>query len=175
MAPTAYIPRGPHIVEMLARDGFPVMCHLGLVPRRSTWRGGLKAIGSTAEEALELFQDFKTMEGAGAFSVEAEVICAPVMAEISKRTTLITSSLGSVSDADIQFLFQNDVCGESDNPPRPAQAFGNLATLYKQISDERCGALSKFASTARNGQFPNSAQATSMAKDEFEKIMEKFP
>ena len=29
--------RGPHIVEMLAREEIPVMCHLGLVPRRSTW------------------------------------------------------------------------------------------------------------------------------------------
>ena len=29
------------VVEMLAQEDIPVMGHLGLVPRKSTWRGGL--------------------------------------------------------------------------------------------------------------------------------------
>ena len=82
-ADSVYTARGPHIVELLAREEIPVMCHLGLVPRKSTWRGGLRAVGRTAEEALELWAAFKRMENAGAFSVEAEVIAAEVMAEIS--------------------------------------------------------------------------------------------
>ena len=41
-ADSVYTARGPHIVEMLAREQIPVMCHLGLVPRRSTWNGGLR-------------------------------------------------------------------------------------------------------------------------------------
>ena len=59
------------------------MGHLGLVPRKSTWRGGLRAVGRTADEALALMQDFRDLENAGAFSVEAEVIPAEVMAAIS--------------------------------------------------------------------------------------------
>ena len=38
-ADSIYTARGPHIVEMLAKEEIPVMCHLGLVPRRSTWKG----------------------------------------------------------------------------------------------------------------------------------------
>ena len=94
-ADSVFTQRGPHIVEILAKEEIPVMCHLGLVPRKSGLRGGLRAIGKTADEALKLFQDFKTMENAGAFSVEAEVICEQVMTEITKRTSLLTSSLGS--------------------------------------------------------------------------------
>ena len=41
---------------------------------KSTWRGGLRAVGRTASEAPELKQDFRDLENAGAFSVEAEVI-----------------------------------------------------------------------------------------------------
>ena len=37
-ADSVYTARGPHIVEILAREEIPVMCHLGLVPRRSTCR-----------------------------------------------------------------------------------------------------------------------------------------
>mgnify|MGYP002824111958 CR=1 FL=1 len=32
------------VVEMLANEDIPVMGHLGLVPRKSTWRGGLRAV-----------------------------------------------------------------------------------------------------------------------------------
>ena len=54
-----YTARGPHIVEMLSKEDIPVMCHLGLVPRKSSWRGGLRAIGKNAEEAYKLYNDFK--------------------------------------------------------------------------------------------------------------------
>lgn len=171
-ADSIYTARGPHIVEMLALEGIPVMCHLGLVPRRSTWRGGLRAIGKTKEEALALYQDFKTMEDAGAFSVEAEVICAPVMAEITKRTSLITSSLGSGDDADIIYLFQNDICGEQKETPRHAKKFGDLHRLTQMIAQERRAALSDFAKAARSGAFPEAAQTAGMDGAELEGFLD---
>ena len=153
---------------MLAREQIPVMCHLGLVPRRSTWNGGLRAIGKTADEAMALWQSFRDMENAGAFSVEAEVICDRVMAEISKRTTLITSSLGSGAGADIIYLFQNDICGEQPTSPRHARAFGNIHALQEQIKSERRAALSAFRAAAEGGDFPANAEAAVITDSEFE-------
>ena len=46
-----YTARGPHIVEILSKEDIPVMCHLGLVPRKSSWRGGLRAIGKNANSS----------------------------------------------------------------------------------------------------------------------------
>jgi len=150
--------------------GLPVMCHLGLVPRRSTWNGGLRAIGKTADEAMALWQSFRDMENAGAFSVEAEVICDRVMAEISKRTTLITSSLGSGGGADIIYLFQNDICGEQPESPRHARAFGDLHRLQKQIRAERRAALAAFHQAANSGDYPGFSETAAIADDEFEKF-----
>ena len=169
-ADSVYTARGPHIVEMLAREQIPVMCHLGLVPRRSTWNGGLRAIGKTAGEAMALWQNFRDMENAGAFSVEAEVICDRVMTEISKRTTLITSSLGSGSGADIIYLFQNDICGEQPESPRHARAFGDLYTLQEQIRAQRREALAAFHQAANSGDYPANAETAGIADDEFEKF-----
>lgn len=167
-ADSVYTARGPHVVEMLAREQIPVMCHLGLVPRRSTWNGGLRAIGKTAEEALALWQSFRDMENAGAFSVEAEVICDRVMTEISKRTSLITSSLGSGAGADIIYLFQNDICGEQPTSPRHARAFGNIYALQEQIKSERRAALSAFRAAAEGGDYPARAETAAIADGEFE-------
>lgn len=173
-ADSVYTARGPHIVEILAKEAIPVMCHLGLVPRRSTWNGGLRAIGKTADEAYELWQSFRRMEDAGAFSVEAEVICDRVMTEISKRTTLITSSLGSGSGGDIIYLFQNDICGEQPDSPRHARAFGNLHRLYEQIRSERRDALQAFAAEARQGSFPSRAETPTITDREFEGFLDRL-
>lgn len=49
-ADAIYTPRRHALVKMLADEGIPVMGHLGLVPRKCTWVGGLRAIGTTAAE-----------------------------------------------------------------------------------------------------------------------------
>ncbi|MEM1272733.1 MAG: 3-methyl-2-oxobutanoate hydroxymethyltransferase [Pseudomonadota bacterium] len=173
-ADSIYTARGPHIVEVLAREEIPVMCHLGLVPRKSTWVGGLRAIGKTAEEATELWRAFRRMENAGAFSVEAEVICADVMAEITRRTRLITSSLGSGSGADVIYLFQNDICGEHASQPRHARAFGNILRLEDEIQAERRRALRLFRQAATDGTFPATHESTSMAPGAFDAFLREL-
>ena len=123
-------------------------------------------------EALRIA--FRRMEDAGAFSVEAEVICDRVMAEISRRTALITSSLGSGSGADIIYLFQNDVCGEQPEAPRHARVFGSLHVLYEQIRKERRSALSAFAEAARGGQYPAEAETADLDDEAFEAFLERL-
>ena len=158
------------VVEMLANEDIPVMGHLGLVPRKSTWRGGLRAVGRTADEALALMQDFRDLENAGAFSVEAEVIPAEVMSAISPRTGLITVSLGSGPGGDVIYLFQNDICGE--NPlPRHSRAFGNLAALADQVALERRAALAAFRDASLDGSFPGPAENARIPAKELEAFL----
>tara|TARA_B100001029_G_C15053319_1_gene452440 strand:+ start:233 stop:1048 length:816 start_codon:yes stop_codon:yes gene_type:complete len=165
-----YTARGPHIVEMLSKEDIPVMCHLGLVPRKSSWNGGLRAIGRNAEEAHILFNKFKTMESAGAFSAECEIIFEEVMIEISKKTSLITSSLGSGLSGDIIYLFQNDICGEHDNIPRHARAFGNVLKLKNEIYNTRVESIKNFKAAVHDKSFPNKKELVNMDSQELEKF-----
>ena len=158
------------IVEMLSKEEIPVMCHLGLVPRKSSWRGGLRAIGKNAEEAIKLFNDFKTMESAGAFSAECEIILEEIMTEISKRTSLITSSLGSGLSGDIIYLFQNDICGEHENIPKHARAFGNVLKLKNDIYRERVSSLQNFKNSVEKQTFPSDKELINIEKEELEKF-----
>ena len=68
------------VVEMLANEDIQVIRKLGLVPRKSTWRRGLRTVGRAADAK------FCDLENTGAFSVEAEVIPAEVMSAIISRT-----------------------------------------------------------------------------------------
>ena len=93
------------------------------------------------------------------------------MAEISKRTTLITSSLGSGAWADIIYQFQNDICGEQPESPRHARAFGNLHRLKEQIRVERRTALSAFHQVANSGDYPATAETAAIADEEFDRLL----
>lgn len=167
-------PRNLDIVTMLAKEDIPVMGHLGLVPRKSTWFGGLRAIGKTADEAYDLYQRFKRLEDAGAALVEVEVVPGQIMEEISKRTSLITVSLGSGTGGDVMYLFMEDLCGENPEPPRHARAFCDLAQLHQQIKDERIKGLKAFREASTSGQFPADTETISVDANELESFLKKL-
>ena len=153
-ADAVFTQRSLDIVSMLAREDIPVMGHLGLVPRKSTWVGGLRAIAKTADEALELSRSYCRLEDAGAVLVESELIASAVMEEITRRTKLITVSLGSGWGGDVIYLFMEDICGEAETRPRHARAYGDLLALRRRVQEERIAALKAFRADALGGQFP---------------------
>ncbi len=167
--------RSPDMVQILAREQIPVMGHLGFVPRKSTWVGSVRAVGKTAREALALWEQFQRLEDAGAFAVECEVIPAAVMAEINRRTGLVTVSLGSGGDADVIFLFTSDICGEAARLPRHARAWGRLKELQEAVRAERIRALSEFRSEVAVGSFPAAANIASISEAEIARFREELP
>lgn len=145
----------PRFVEAAAEAGVPVQGHAGLVPRKSTWTGGLRAVGKTLDEALGVFRDVKALEDAGAYAVEVEVVPAPLLAEISRRTTLLTSSIGGGGGGDIQFLFADDILGNNPPPyPRHSKQYRQLHRMKAEMQRERVAAFREFAAEARSGAFP---------------------
>jgi len=158
--------RGLDSVRRLAHEDIPVMGHLGFVPKKSTLYGGVRSVGRTAPEALALWRRFQALEDAGAFAVECELIPAEVMREIHARTGLATISLGSGPHADVVFLFQNDICGESERLPRHARRYADLAALQRQMDAERVRALTAFRADVASGGFPADSEVSKVPADE---------
>ena len=150
------------VVALLAAEDIPVMGHLGFVPRKSTWVGRTRVVGKTAEEALALWHRFRRLHEAGAFAVEAELVAAPLLAEITRRSGLVTVSLGSGPGGDVIFLFGSDVCGDAGRLPRHARAYGDVAGLRQQIRDERTTAFAAFRTDIAQGGFPAPQHAATM-------------
>jgi len=161
-------------VRLLAAEGVPVMGHLGFVPKRSNQLGGVRAVGRTAAEASALWRQFQELEDAGAFAAECELIPAAVLAEITPRTSMATISFGSGRDADVMFLFQSDVCGESARVPRHARAYGDVAALQRQVREERVRALSAFRADVLGGGFPAVGEVGRIDPDELAGFVESL-
>jgi 3-methyl-2-oxobutanoate hydroxymethyltransferase len=145
----------PRFISAAAEAGIPVQGHAGLVPRRSTWTGGLRAVGKTLDEAMWVYKSIKELEDAGAYAVEVEVIPEELLAEISKRTTLMTSSIGAGSGGDIQFLFAEDILGNNPPPyPRHSKQYRDIYKMQQAIQDERVAGFKEFVDDVQKGGFP---------------------
>lgn len=161
-ASSVYCSASPFIIEAMAREGIPVVGHLGLVPRHITWTG-YRAIGKTPEEARELHRRMKELESAGAYAAELEVVPHNLARWLCSQTSLLLMSLGSGSGCDTQFLFSDDILGDYDErPPRHAKAYRNFAEEHRRLQKERIAAFGEYIADVNAGRFPERSHLVEM-------------
>ena len=164
-----------NFMKYLNEFKIPFQGHAGLVPRRSTWIGGVRAFGKNSSEALKLLNDIKDIEDTGAWGVEVECVPEDILGEITKETKLLTLSIGSGKRSDVQFLFAEDILGcSSIDTPRHAKMYANFNKLNAEIQKERIKAFKKFASEVKNGTFPSKKHSIPIENNElnnFKKLL----
>ena len=164
----------PRFVAAATEAGIPVEGHAGLVPRKSTWTGGLRAVGKSIEEALWVYEEIKKLEAAGAWAVEVEVIPAELLAQISQRTSLLTSSIGAGGGGDIQFLFAEDILGNNGPPyPRHSKQYRDMFKMKQAMQAERIAGFKEFIADVRSGAFPAPQHVVKAPQGLIEKFLAK--
>lgn len=170
-AQSVYCGMSPQIVEILAREGVPVICHVGLVPPKATWTGGFRAVGRTTAQAKMVWQQVQDFEGAGAFAVEMEVVASNLATEITNRTSMLTISLGSGGGCDAQYLFSADLLGENrGHIPRHARTYRNFAAERDRLQAERVSAYKEYIADVTTGAFPEAGHVVTIDDDELQKV-----
>ena len=170
-ASSVYCSASPHIVEAMAREGIPVVGHLGMVPRHVTWTG-YRAIGKTVEEATKLFEKMKELERAGAYAAELEIVPHNLARFLSSQTKMILMSLGSGSGCDTQFLFSDDILGDYDERlPRHAKAYRRFTEEHRRLQQERIAAFREYIADVEGGRFPERCHLVEMDEDSLRKIV----
>ena len=171
-ADSVLTPRSMRVVELLAKEGLMVQGHVGMVPSLSILLGGMRARGRTASEALEIFEEMRRLEDAGAFGAEVECVAEDALREISRHTSLITNSIGAGAGGDVIFLFFPDICGETENPPRHAKAWGDGLSIKRALAAERARAAAGFRADVMSGTYPAAAHTVTMNEGERERLAE---
>ncbi len=153
----------------------PFQGHAGLVPRLSTWIGGVKAYGKNTNEAIQLFKNIKDIEDTGAWGIELECVPEDLVGELSKNTNMLTISIGSGKKADAQFLFAEDILGLSSiDFPRHAKMYRNLKKMEDNMQNERVSAFKEFVSDVKNHKFPQKKHSINIEKNELNKFKKKL-
>ncbi|SPH25058.1 3-methyl-2-oxobutanoate hydroxymethyltransferase [Defluviimonas aquaemixtae] len=159
-------------IKALSDDGIPVVSHVGLIPSKATWTGGFKAVGKTAESALEVFRHVKALEDIGCFGAELEVVPDRVAAEIAKRTKLVLLGMGAGPHADAQYLFAEDVLGYTrGHKPRHAKTYRDFRSELDRLQKERIGAFKEFDADVKRGAYPASEHSVPISDEELERFV----
>jgi 3-methyl-2-oxobutanoate hydroxymethyltransferase len=155
-------------VEAMAQEYIPVIGHVGFVPYRSTWIGGVRAVGKTAAEAQQVYEHCKAYQDAGAIGVEIEIVPAKVAAEINRRLErLILISMGS-GGGTVQYLFATDVLGTNrGHVPRHAKVYGQIGSEEARVQALRVEAFKALQQDVTAGAYPEEKHMLKIKDDEY--------
>ncbi len=168
-ADAVYCSGGLGTVEHVAREHIPVVGHVGLVPSRATWTGGMKAVAKTAGGAMALLDEIRAYEAAGAFAVEIEVVPVEVASEISHRVGILLWSMGAGPGCDAQYLFAEDILGTNrGHMPRHSKVYRNFAAEYDRLQDERVAAFREFIADVASSAYPEDKHVVKMTPAELD-------
>lgn len=137
-----------HIIKALTSNSIAVVGHIGLMPQFVRSEGGYIVKGKTEDEALQLIEDAKAIEAAGAFCMVVEGVKAEVAKRISEAVSIPTIGIGAGSDTDGQVLVWSDMLGFFEEfQPKFVKRYLNGASLVKD-------ALDKYIDDVQQKKFP---------------------
>jgi 3-methyl-2-oxobutanoate hydroxymethyltransferase len=152
-------------IRAIADGGMLVMGHIGLTPQSSGQLGGFKAQGRTVGAAMELIEDARAIEKAGAFSLLVEAVPPEVCKIIRQELRIPVYSIGAGIHADGQLMIVSDILGIF-------QAFTpKFVKKYANLGEQTLKALEAYVEDVRNGRFPEAKHTYSMVEGEFTKLM----
>ena len=162
-----------NFIKYLSDFNIPFQGHVGFVPMKSTWTGGVKPVGKSSAEAIKVYHDIKELEKIGAWAVEVECVPEDVLKEITKDTKTLTISIGSGRYADIQFLFGEDILGyhfNSTKTPRHAKKYKDFNKAYEKLQKDRIDAFKEYQKDVASKKFPSKNNVVFAEKKELEKF-----
>ena len=155
-------------IQAIVETGIPVMGHIGLQPQTTMLSQGYKVQGKTAETALRLVEDARTLEEAGVFCITLEMVTHEVAKIITETVHVPTIGIGSGASCDGQVLVIHDMLGMYDKlKPKFVKRY---LSLSKDIQD----ALESYKEDVETGKFPTKEHLFSMEKTELEKLRKEI-
>jgi 3-methyl-2-oxobutanoate hydroxymethyltransferase len=143
-------------VNGITKVGIPVMGHLGLTPQAVNQLGGYRVQGRTTKAAVELIDDAKALEEAGAYAVVLEGVPKQLAQMITERLAIPTIGIGAGVNCDGQVQVFHDLLGLFDDfSPKHARKYANLSEIIQR-------AVSHYVSDVQEQTFPTDKESFSM-------------
>ncbi len=143
-------------IRLLVKNRIPVMAHLGLTPQTAKGKDGFKVQGRDAAGALQIYENARLAEKAGAFGVLLECVPAPVSAAITRRLRIPVFGIGAGAACDGQVLVFHDMVGIFE------KFSTRFVKRYARVGETMRGAVRRYAGQVRRGKFPQRKHGFSM-------------
>jgi 3-methyl-2-oxobutanoate hydroxymethyltransferase len=155
-------------VQAIADAGILVSGHLGLTPQFAAQLGGFKAQGRSAVTAMNLLDQAKCIEDAGACMILIEGVPAVVGKAITERAGIPILGMGAGSFTHGQLLIYADMVGMYDNfTPK-------FVRKYADIGAELLRGFEAYCEDVRSGGFPDDTVDSYNISDEEAQAFEEM-
>ena len=153
---------GRHVektVRKIVQAGIPVMGHIGLTPQAVNQLGGYRIQGRTTKAAVELIEDAKAVEDAGAYSIVLEGVPSQLARIVTERLSIPTIGIGAGVHCDGQVQVFHDMMGlYTDFTPKHARKYAHLAEV---IND----AVAEYIRDVRAQAFPSEDESFTLSPE----------
>jgi 3-methyl-2-oxobutanoate hydroxymethyltransferase len=136
------------VVQAIVKAGIPVQGHVGLTPQTASSLGGFKMQGRDAAAALKIIEDTRALEAAGAFSIVAEAVPAPLGRLLAESVNVPIIGIGAGVDVDGQVLVTHDMVGLFD------RFVPKFVKQYTKTRPVIIDAIKAYGQEVRTGTFP---------------------
>ena len=147
------------VVEAIVKAGIPVQGHIGLTPQTASALGGFKMQGKDAAAARRIVEDAKSLEAAGAFSIVAEAVPAPLGQLIAESVSVPVIGIGAGVDVDGQVLVTHDMVGLFD------KFVPKFVKQYTKIRPTIIDAIKSYGEEVRGAAFPTAKHSFGMSDE----------
>ena len=148
--------RTAETVSRIVESGIPVMGHVGLTPQSVNQLGGYRVQGRSPKAAVQLMEDVRALEDAGAYSIVLELLPAPLAAEITERLSVPTIGIGAGPGCDGQVQVFHDLMGLfTDFVPKHTRRYAALADAIRE-------AAAGYAADVQAQSFPSARESFDM-------------
>jgi len=135
-------------IERIVNAEIPVMGHVGLTPQAVHRMGGFRVQGRGEAGRLQVLDDARAVQEAGAFAVVLEGIPAQLAKEVTAELVIPTIGIGAGVDCDGQVLVMHDLLGLNDGAP-------SFVKQYANIGADVSKAARAFADEVKHRKFPD--------------------
>jgi len=147
------------VVQAIVKAGIPVQGHVGLTPQTASALGGFKMQGKDAAAARKIIEDARALEAAGAFSIVAEAVPAPLGALLSQTVAVPVIGIGAGVEVDGQVLVTHDMVGLFD------RFVPKFVKQYTKVRPTIIDAIRAYAQEVRTAAFPASEHSFGMSDE----------
>lgn len=152
------------VVERCVQSGIPVMGHLGFTPQFINTIGGYNVQGKSYTATLEILEQAKQLEKAGAFSIVLEMVPEESAKYITDNLNIPTIGIGAGRYCSGQILVSDDIFGKfSDFTPKFARKYGDMGLLIKNCASD-------YVKDVQNGKFPSEEEIFKLSEEELNQL-----
>ena len=148
------------LVKRCTRMGVPVMGHIGFTPQSQNVIGGHIIQGKNLDATMELLNQAKQLEQAGAFSVVLEMVPEENAEYISKNINISTISCGAGRYCDGFVMVCDDLFGKySEFTPKFARKYANMQEIITQTTQQ-------YIQDIKTNKYPNENEVYKLTTQE---------